>query len=125
MSGEHIWEPNRPWAKFAEKSTESSAVSPIFLLPSASVCFRQLPPSSVSSRFGPHLVRVDDGNMSGGHDDDVGREYLEAQQAMGRICGENRPILVLLLPFFCFRQLPPASAIFRRHPFRVASGPCG
>ena len=65
--------------------------------------------------------------MSGGQDDDVGTSYLETQQAMGRIFGENLPILVLLTPFSSsasIRQLPSASAICRRLPFRVASGPC-
>ena len=42
--------------------------------------FRQLPPSSGGIRFGPHLVRVDDGNMSGGHDDDTGGAYLETNR---------------------------------------------
>ena len=63
--------------------------------------------------------------MFGGQDVDVGRAYLGTQQAMGQICGENRPILWMFLPFFCFLQLPSASAIFRQLPFRVASGPCG
>ena len=126
MSGEHIWKPNRPWAKFVGKSTDSSAASAIFLIPSASVCVRQLPPSSDGVRFGPHLVRVGDGNMSGGHVDDVGRAYLGTQHAMGQICGENRPTLVLFLPFpdsISFHLLPSDSAIFRQHPFRIASGP--
>ena len=76
------------------------------------VSFRQLPPSSFGVRFGPHLVLVDDGNMSGCHDDDVGRGYLETQRALGRICGENRPILVMFLSFsssVSFRLIPPSS----------------
>ena len=50
--------------------------------------------------------------MSGGHDDDVGRAYLETQQAMGQIFGENRPNLVPFLPFSAFvsfRLRPSAS----------------
>ena len=77
----------------------------------ASVSFRLLPPSCVGIRFGSLLARVSDGNMSGCHDDYVGRAYLGTQQAMGQICGENRPILVAFLPFSCFRQLPSASAV--------------
>ena len=91
-------------------------------------CFRLLPTSPGSFRFGSHLVFVVDGNMSGDHDDDVGGAYLETQQVMSQICGENRPNLMLFLPFFAFvsfRLLLSASAIFRRRPFRVASGPCG
>ena len=65
--------------------------------------------------------------MSGGQGDDVGGAYLETQQAMGQICCENRPILVLFLPFsasVCFRLLPPASASFRfgSHLVRVSDG---
>ena len=176
-----IWKPNMPWAKFLEKSTDSSDVAAIFQLRSASVvfrqlpfrvasgpcvgwqrgwgqgeavgrayldtqhamgricgenrpilvplmrfvCFRQLPLSPVSFRFGPHLVRVADGDMSGGQGDDAGGAYLETQHALGQICGENRPIVVLFPPFSCFRQLPSASAICRRIPFRAASGPRG
>ena len=65
------------------------------LIPSASAIFR--------------LVRVADGDMSGDQDDDVGGAYLENQHALGQICGGNRPILVLIMPFFAsvsFRQLP-------------------
>ena len=62
------------------------------------VRFRLLPPSPIGIRFAPYLVRVDDGKISGGHGD-VGGSYLETQQVMGRICGANRPILVLFLPF--------------------------
>ena len=60
--------------------------------------------------------------MSGGHDDDVGRAYLETQQALGQICGENRPTLVLFMPFFFCRQLPPSSVSFRRLPSASVSG---
>ena len=90
-------------------------------------CFRLLPSASVSFRFGSFLVRVSDGNMSGGQDD-FGREYLETQHALCHICGENRPILAMRIPFsvsFGFRLLPSASAISRQPPLRVASGPCG
>ena len=55
---------------------------------SASVSFRQLPLSPASFRFGPRLVRVAYGRMAGGQADDVGRAYLETQQAMGQICGK-------------------------------------
>ena len=99
MSGGHIRTPNRPWPNFWRKSTASSAVYAIFMLPSASVCFRLLPPSSVGVRFGSPLARASDGNMFGRHDVDVGRAYLGNQQALCQICGENRPILVLFLPF--------------------------
>ena len=123
MSGEHIWQPNMPWAKFSEKSTVSSSVSVIFLLPPTSVCFRQHPPSSGGVRFGSLLARVSDGWKHGwGQADDIGRAYLETQHAMGQICGENRPILVLLIPFFCFRQLPSASVCFRHLPSASVSG---
>ena len=63
-----------------------------------------------------------DGNISGGQDDDVGRAYLDTQQAMAQIRGKNRPILVLLLPFFCIRQLPSDSVSFRRHPSASVAG---
>ena len=88
---------------------------------SASVSFRQLPLSPASFHFGPHLVRVGDGNMSG-RQDDVGGSYLETQQAMGQICGGNRPILVPFLSFSCFRQLPSASVFFRHLPSASVSG---
>ena len=94
----------------------------LFLSFSSAVGFRLLPPSSVGIRFGSHLVRVCDGNMSGGHDDAVGRAYLETQHAMGQICGENRPILVLLMSFFRFRHLPPAFVCFRNLPSASVSG---
>ena len=126
-SGEHIWKPNMQRAEFVGKSTDSNGVSAIFSirqLPSASAVFRQLPPSSVSCRFGSLLVGVSDVDMSGGQDGAVGREYLETQKAMRQICGKNRPILILFRSFSSFRQLPSAPAIFRHLPFRVASGPC-
>ena len=101
---------------------------PIFRRPpSDSVCLRHHPLSAGSFRFGSLLVRVADGNMCGGQDGDVGRAYLERQQAIGQICGENRPTLVLSMPFFAsinIRLIPPASAICRRLPPRVASVPC-
>ena len=104
--GENIWEPNRPWPNFRIKSTDSRDVSPNFLLPSASVSFRHRPSASVSG----------DGDMSAGLDD-VGRAYLETQQAMGGICGENRPILGMFRPIFRFRLPPSASASVCRRPF--------
>ena len=60
--------------------------------------------------------------------EDFGRSYLETQHAMVEICGENRPILVLLMAFSAsssFRLLPSASAISRQIPFRAASRPYG
>ena len=83
--------------------------------------------ASASCRCGSRLARVDDGNMTGGQGDDVGSAYIETQQAMGRICGKNRPTLVQLMPFSGsarFRLPPPASTGFRQLPFRVSSGPC-
>ena len=96
-----------------------SAPASFRLLPPASVCFRQLPLHLASFRFGPHLVCVTDGHVSGGQDDDVGRSYLETQHAHGPIFGENRPILAMLMPFLllsasvCIRQLPPSAVGFR------------
>ena len=104
---------------FRKKSTDYSAVSAISLLPSASAIFRRRPFPVAS---GP-CVRWE---LGWGQDDDIGGPYLENQQALGQICGDNRPTLVLLLPFSVsaiFRLIPSASAISRRHPFRVASGP--
>ena len=68
LSGEHIWKPNMPWAKFSGKSTESSAAYAI----SSTASFRQFP-------FRSLLVRVSDDIMSGGHVG-VGWEYLENQR---------------------------------------------
>ena len=63
-----------------------------------------------------YRVSVDDVEMSGRQDDDGGGEYPGSQQVMGQIPGRNRPIVVLFLPFPCFRRLPPASASFRLLP---------
>ena len=110
--------------KLWQKSTDFSAAYAIFF-------FRLLPPAPLSPgsfRYGPHLARVDDGNISGGQDDDFGGEYLANQQASGRICGGNRPILARIMPFSAsvsFRLLPSASDISRQRPFRAASGPFG
>ena len=58
-----------------------------FLPFSASVGIRQLPLSPVGFHFGPHLGSVDDGNMSGRQDGDVGGAYLETQQGLSQIFG--------------------------------------
>ena len=63
----------------------------LFIPYSDSVRFRLLrllPPSPVSRRFGPLLVRLAGGYMDGGQVDDVGRSYLETPQALGQICGK-------------------------------------
>ena len=57
------------------------------------------PPSSVSFRFRSLLVLASVGDMLACVGDDVGRSYLETQQAMGQICGENIPILMMLGQF--------------------------
>ena len=41
---------------------------------------------------------------------------------MGQIFGENRPILVPLMPLFCIRHLPTASVSFRYLPTDSVSG---
>ena len=92
-----------------------------FLLPSDSVCFRQVPPSSFSFRLRSLLVRLSGGQMYFGKAD-VGRSYLETQQAMGRICGRNRPNLATIKPFFGFRLLPPDSVSFRHLPSASVCG---
>ena len=53
-----------------------------------------------------------DGNISGRQDGDIGMAYLETQQGIGQIFGENRPILVLFRPFSAsvsVRLLPPSA----------------
>ena len=96
----------------------------MFLSFSASVSFSQLPLSPVSFHFGPHLVRVADGGISGRQDDDIGRSHLETQQAIGQICDENRPTLVLIIPFSCFLQLllSPVRFLFGPHLVFLAKG---
>ena len=91
-----MWNPNWHCAEFSENRPILLLIMPF----SDSVSFRQLPPAPVSRRFGPLLVRLADGYMAGGQEGDVGRSYLETQQAMGQICGKNILILVLLRPFF-------------------------
>ena len=118
MSGYRIWNPTGTVPNFWRKSADSNDVSVISCfrkLPPASVSFRHHPPSSVRSRCASLLVRVDDGDMSGGQDCDVGGAHLETQHAAGQISGENRPTLVLIMPF-------PASRSFRLPPSGSVSG---
>ena len=90
----------------------SREVYSIFLPPSASVCFRQIPPSSVSFSAGPPLALASVSDMSVCLDDDVGGAFLATQQGVGQISGKRR-IPGALMPFFFFRLPPSASAIFR------------
>ena len=46
---------------------------------------------------------------------------METQQALGQICGENRPNLVMFLSFARFRLLPSASVSFRYLPSATIS----
>ena len=75
-------------------------------LPSASACFRQLPPSSVGCRFGSLLVLASVGDIFSLPGDDGGRPYLEPQHALGQICGRNMPNLMMLRQFPSCLQLP-------------------
>ena len=95
---------------------------PILMMYRPFPSLRQRPPSSFSFRFGLLLVRVSDGNMSGDQDGDAGGAYLETQQALGQICGKNRPIVVLFRPFFCIRRLPSYSVSFRHLPSASVAG---
>ena len=47
---------------------------------------------------------------------------METQQGMGQICIENRPILLMFLSYFFFRQLPSDSVSFRYLPSASISG---
>ena len=82
-----------------------------------------MPPSSVGVRFRSVPFSVDVGNMSE-RQGDVGRAYLETQQAIGQICDENRPTLVLIIPFSCFLQLllSPVRFLFGPHLVFLAKG---
>ena len=124
IAGQHIWKPRRPWPNFRGKSTDSSTDYAILLLPSDSTGFRQPPPSSVSSRFGSLLALASVGDMFACISDGAGRAYPETQHAMGQFRGSNIPMLLLLMEFPSFRQMPSASAIFRQPPLHVACGPC-
>ena len=47
---------------------------------------------------------------------------METQHAMRQIRGENMPILILLMPFPSFRQIPSASVSFRHLPSAAVAG---
>ena len=87
--------------------------------PSDSVSFRYLPSSSISGRiWSVRLMAtclIGRMVMSGGN---IWKPNMPWAKFV-----KNRPILVMFMPLFCFRQLPSASAIFRQLPFRVAAGP--
>ena len=125
MSGDHIWKPNRPCAKFVAKSTASGSTYSIFLPPPASVFFRLLPPASAVSRLLP--FRAASGPF-GSWQHVWGPGWRRRESISGNPTGHvpnfrrKSPDASSVCAIFCFRQLPSASVGFRYRPSASVSG---